>query len=230
VTAVLPAASRAASCGADQLPALTQALLAEQVGALPGAVSATVVTVAGPRLRPWAGAGPAGPDVDRLQARTGQGPAFPAAADADGRPVVSGDLWADERWRLPSAHGTPPVRSVVATALPGPERARAVLAVYGADDDLLQAAAGGALAAVVPDLAAAVCVVRARLEVADLQVALTTNRTIGAAIGITMVSRHLPYEQAAELLRTLSNHTNTRLGELAEEILFTGLVPDPPGR
>lgn len=175
-----PAAARAAACADAELPALTRALLTELVEALPGAVSATVVTGAGPRLRSWAGVGPAGPDVDRLQARTGRGPAFTAAADPAGRPVVSRDLWTDGRWRLPRAHGTPLVHPVVAVALPGQERARAVLTVHGADDDLPAVSAGGALA-------------------------------------------------AAELLRALSNATNTRLGQLADEVLFTGLVPEPPG-
>ena len=74
------------------------------------------------------------------------------------------------------------------------------------------------------------CVVRARLEVAGLQVALTTNRTIGAAIGITMAARRLPYDAAVDLLRSLSNTTNVSLGDLAEAILFTGEIPEVPDR
>jgi hypothetical protein len=231
VTAVavpLPAAVRAAACPADELPELLRALLAELAGSVPAARSATLVTVATPRsgprarLRPWVGSGPEGHDLDAAQAAAGQGPAFVAAATDE--LVVCADVAADPRWELPGVPST----SVVAAALPGAGPARAVLVVHGDGPDLTDPAAVALVTDALPDLAAAVAVVQARVEAANLQLALASNRAIGAAIGVAMGARKLPYDEAAALLRSLSNHTNTRLVDLAEQVLLTGEVPELP--
>lgn len=222
----LPAAVRAAVCGADELPQLVHTLLAELVEAVPPARSATVVTLATPRsgpgarLRPWATSGPAGHDLDAVQAAAGQGPAFLAVATDE--MVVSADVARDPRWELPAA----PVSSAVVVALPGAAAARAVLAVHGDSADLTDPAVVALVGEAVPDLAAAVAVVQARVEAANLQLALASNRTIGAAIGVAMAAHKLTYEEAARLLRSLSNHTNTRLVDLAEQVLLTGEVSE----
>ncbi|MEI4272947.1 ANTAR domain-containing protein [Klenkia sp. LSe6-5] len=218
-------ATRAAVCSPEELAQVAHAALVDLVDALPAAVSATVVTVTqGSRLRPWASSGPAGLDLDTVQAAAGGGPAVTAAADPD-QLVVTGDVWADPRWDLAADGPTPPVRSVVATALPGTARARAVLVVHGTGPDLADPSVVEQVEVALPDLAAGVAVVQARLEVVDLQRALASNRVIGAAIGVAMSAHKLPYDTAAELLRTVSNHTNTRLADLAEQILLTGEVP-----
>lgn len=225
------AAVRAASCSAEELPQLVRRLLAELVESVAPARTATVVTLSvprsavGPRLRPWAGSGPADHDLDAAQAAAGQGPAFLAAAIDE--PVVSDDVAADPRWVL--APATVPVTSVVAIALPGAPGPRAVLVVQGDGPDLTDAVGVAQVVDAVPELTAAVAVVRARLEVANLQLALTSNRTIGAAIGVAMATCKLPYDDAAHLLRSLSNHTNTRLLDLAEQVLLTGELPAVPG-
>ncbi|SCX43423.1 ANTAR domain-containing protein [Klenkia marina] len=218
----VPAAVRAATCAADQLPQLARALLVELVEAVPPAQSASVVTLAGPRLRPWASSGAPADELDQLQAAVGDGPVFLAAADDE--LVVSDDLARDPRWGLAARPGT----SLVAVALPGAATARAVLTVLGDGPGLVDPAVVASVTGAVPDLAAAVAVVQARLEAANLQLALASNRTIGAAIGVAMAAHKLPYDEAAALLRSLSNHTNTRLIDLAEQVLLTGEVPDPP--
>jgi hypothetical protein len=227
------AAVRAASCSAEELPQLVRRLLAELVESVAPARTATVVTLsvprsaAGPRLRPWAGSGPADHDLDAAQAAAGQGPAFLAAATDE--PVVSDDVAADPRWVLAPVSVSAMLTSVVAIALPGAPGPRAVLVVQGDGPDLTDAVGVAQVVDAVPELTAAVAVVRARLEVANLQLALTSNRTIGAAIGVAMATRTLPYDDAAQLLRSLSNHTNTRLLDLAEQVLLTGELPAVPG-
>ena len=57
---------------------------------------------------------------------------------------------------------------------------------------------------------------------ANLEVALRSSRTIGAAIGILMIRHHLREEEAFQLLRKTSMDTNRKLRDLAEEVVRTG--------
>ena len=226
VTAVhdLPASVRASTCSPDQLVQLAESLLADLLATVPGSVSATIVTVTATGLRPWASAGPGGADLDRGQTDTRQGPAFTAAGQVE--PVVAGDLAADPRWALHL--GEQPIRSAITVALPGSAMPPAVLSVYGHRADLTTPSHVEQVLLRAKELTAAVCIIRARREIEDLQAALVTNRAIGAAIGIVMSSRRMTYDAATDLLRAVSNNTNTRLGDLAEAILFTGEIPDAP--
>ncbi|MCO7220918.1 ANTAR domain-containing protein [Klenkia sp. PcliD-1-E] len=203
-----------------------QVVLAEVVASLP-AVGTGIVSFTGTtsRLRTWVSVGPDAVAVGRAQERADRSP---AVATLQHWPApISGHLRSDPRWALDPSTVPTSVHTVAATPLPGTDRNPAVLCVYGPDDALLTTAAADDLHGLVPDVAAAVCVVQARLEVADLQAALTTNRTIGAAIGITMAAHRLTYDQAAGLLKSVSNTTNTRLADVADDILLTGLAPDP---
>jgi tetrahydromethanopterin S-methyltransferase subunit F len=72
---------------------------------------------------------------------------------------------------------------------------------------------------------------RLRAELADtqaradhLEVGLRTNRRIGAAIGIVMSEYRLSIDAAFELLRTISQHTNRKVRDLAEDVLYTGTL------
>lgn len=59
----------------------------------------------------------------------------------------------------------------------------------------------------------------AREHVAQLERALTTSRTIGAAIGILMTSRDIDQDQALKVLKEASSRSNTPMRELAETIV-----------
>lgn len=56
-------------------------------------------------------------------------------------------------------------------------------------------------------------------QVAELQRALVSSRTIGAAIGILMASRQIGQEDALEVLKATSQRTNTKLRSLAETLV-----------
>jgi AmiR/NasT family two-component response regulator len=58
-----------------------------------------------------------------------------------------------------------------------------------------------------------------------LEVAVTTNRQIGAAIGILMHQHKITESQGFELLREISQRTNRKLRDLADELVFTGALP-----
>lgn len=62
-------------------------------------------------------------------------------------------------------------------------------------------------------------------QIEHLQIALRSNREIGAAVGVLMARRHLPYPQAFDLLLRTSQNSNRKLAAVADRVLFTGLLP-----
>lgn len=62
-------------------------------------------------------------------------------------------------------------------------------------------------------------------RVRNLEVALTTNRDIGVAIGIVMTTRQVTKDTAFDLLRTASQHLNRKLRDVADQVISTGSVP-----
>lgn len=68
----------------------------------------------------------------------------------------------------------------------------------------------------------------AERQVANLEVALSSNRDIGTAIGILMNAHLVTQEQAFAMLRTASQHGHRKLREIANEVIFTGSISTPP--
>jgi hypothetical protein len=64
-------------------------------------------------------------------------------------------------------------------------------------------------------------------HVAELQAALVSSRTIGAAIGILMSSRRIGQDDALTILKETSQRTNTKLRELAETLVADAEVARP---
>lgn len=60
----------------------------------------------------------------------------------------------------------------------------------------------------------------------NLERALASNRTIGAAMGILMAQERVTSEQAFLRLRECSQATNRKLREVAEDVVVTGTMPD----
>jgi hypothetical protein len=58
-----------------------------------------------------------------------------------------------------------------------------------------------------------------RTKVANLEIALTSNREIGISIGIVAATREITPEQAFEFLRDTSQHANRKLRDIAAEII-----------
>jgi hypothetical protein len=56
----------------------------------------------------------------------------------------------------------------------------------------------------------------------QLQRALVSNRQIGMAMGILMERHKLTHEQAFDRLRDLSQRSNVKLHDVAEQIIYTG--------
>jgi PAS domain S-box-containing protein len=65
-----------------------------------------------------------------------------------------------------------------------------------------------------------------RDEIANLRIALTTNRTIGAAVGIIMALHRLSQDEAFQVLNRASQDQNIRLQDLADDVVATGGLDD----
>ena len=64
----------------------------------------------------------------------------------------------------------------------------------------------------------------ARARADNLEIALRTNRRIGAAVGVLMSEYCLSPEDAFDLLRVVSQDTNCKIIDLAEDVLYTGTL------
>jgi hypothetical protein len=69
----------------------------------------------------------------------------------------------------------------------------------------------------------------AREKIANLERALTSNRRIGAAVGILMYRHKITYDQAFELLRVASQESHRKLHDIAEDVLTLGQISLPHG-
>jgi hypothetical protein len=77
-------------------------------------------------------------------------------------------------------------------------------------------------AAIAPDRAALL------VQVDNLQVALTSNRIIGAAVGVLMARHGVAYPDGMSQLKTASQNANRRLLDVANDVLCTGQLPVTP--
>ena len=66
---------------------------------------------------------------------------------------------------------------------------------------------------------------QAENKAANLERALSSNRQIGAAMGILMARLHLTDGQAFDLLRKTSQNRHRKLRDIAEEVMMTGELP-----
>lgn len=68
---------------------------------------------------------------------------------------------------------------------------------------------------------------QAQLEAANLRAALESNRTIGMAIGLSMERWSLSADAAFAVLRRHSQDSNTKLRDIAADLVATGQLPAP---
>jgi len=117
-----------------------------------------------------------------------------------------------------------PVRSVLSFGLRLHDRALGVLTFYARRANAFDsdARARAALLADHATIAIEAATVADRAE--NLRSALDSNRLIGAAVGVLVERHKCSPEQAFDLLRVVSQRTNRRLADLAEELVRTGKV------
>jgi GAF domain-containing protein len=117
-----------------------------------------------------------------------------------------------------------PVRSVLSFGLTLNGRAMGVLTFYARHPEAFDSGAQGRAALLADHATIAIEAASVADRAENLRTALDSNRWIGAAVGVLVERHKCSPEQAFDLLRVVSQRTNRRLAELAEELVRTGKV------
>jgi GAF domain-containing protein len=190
----------------------------EAVGCDAAAVS---LVAAGRRIQPAAGTSRAAYRAEQLQGSLGEGPGRVAA---EGREVVvSDDLGADERWPLWAGDVAElGFRSSLTVPLHERGRVFAVLQLYSQQP----AAFGAEQNAIATLLARRSSVALAAVRRTDhLKQAVDARTVIGQAEGILMERFGLDAEAAFAVLRRYSQQGNTKLHDVAEQVVRERALP-----
>ncbi len=193
-------------------------------------VEGAALTVLPPRSRPrsMAATGPLPRRADELQYSIGEGPCLDAAEGDD--LVWVDDLAADGRWPAfaTAVVAELGVRSIISVRLRLESDLRAALNLYATVPGALTAVDRVNAAIFGSFVALALDAERALEEASNLQLALQTNRQIGIAIGILMGRDLITAEQAFRELREVSQATNRKLRDVAQDVIETGELPHAP--
>ena len=177
------------------------------------------------RARTTAVSDPHAAVLDELQYRTGGGPCLTALETTA---VVVSDFATEGRWpaftALAVAEGT--ATGSISYPLASAGHNATSLNLY---TDLVGGCHGmdveaATLAASIFSLV--LTAINQRDQVRNLDIALTTSRSIGAAIGILMHRHRWTYDQAFDAMRHVSQHTHRRLRDIASDVLLVGDLPD----
>lgn len=202
-------AARAVQCVADNVT---------------GTQYATVTACARGVLRTVASTDPAAAVLDRWLATSGQGPVW---STTSGRTALalSANIGADSRWTLPAIEdGAPAVQSVLTVRLPvAPAGIGWALNAYSGTPNCFDDNSTENLRLLSIPVAGAMTNAYNR---ANLQLAVATRDVIGQAKGVLMERYRLDADRAFELLRRVSQSTNCKIYELAEQLAHTGQLPE----
>lgn len=204
------------------IDATLQGVTASAVDLIESVESADVLLVAGPELfRSVAATSQLAVEIDDLQKRFREGPCLDAAI---GKTVVMcNDLRDDARWpSFAEAAVAAGVHSLMSFQLYTHNARMGALNLFGTKPDAFTAEHEAVGAMLATHAAVALIADDERLQ---FQSALASRDIIGQAKGMIMERFEVDAVRAFELLRSLSQNTNTRLAEVAEELVSRG--PDP---
>lgn len=197
------------------------------VRAIIGAEHAGLTVVRGKHFATPAASDAVAPMVAGIEYETGEGPCL-AAIRAE-QTVQSPDLSVETRWPQFCARVTAEtkVRSMLCYRLFLQGDTLGALNLYSTEVDAFSGAADRALGEVFA--AHAAVAMRAAAEhdhVAHLERALDSNRRIGAATGIIMCRHDLTEDAAFARLRTVSQRSNRKLRDVADDVVMTGRLDE----
>ncbi len=157
-------------------------------------------------------------DVDRMQERFGEGPCLDAAAgDAM---VLCNDLRDDPRWpRFAEAAVAAGVHSTMSFQLYTHDKRMGALNLFGNEPQAFTAQSQAVGAMFATHAAVALITNDERLQ---FKSALASRDIIGQAKGMIMERFDVDAVRAFELLTKLSQNTNRRVAEIAEELVARG--------
>jgi transcriptional regulator with GAF, ATPase, and Fis domain len=191
---------------------------ATAVELIDGVDSADVLIITDGEFRSAAPTSEVAPQIDQAQERTGEGPCLDAIT-AD--PIVrSSDLAEEERWpRFAAEAVAAGVHSVLSFQLYTHGADRGALNLFGFQPQVFSGEAE-TISAMLASHAAAALVAANRQH--QFESALASRDTIGQAKGMIMERFNVDAVQAFELLRKLSQDSNTPLHRLAQELISRG--------
>lgn len=164
--------------------------------------------------------------VDAIETECGEGPCLDAIEYDD--ITVANDLASeDQRWPkfVERALQETPVRAMFGTRIFLSGEDRGALNFYASEPnafDQLDIGIGAMLSAVA-SLALQHAMEQKRRV--NLEIALESSRVIGMAMGIIMANRLCTADQAFDALRRVSQETNRKLRDVAQEVTETGTLP-----
>jgi GAF domain-containing protein len=170
---------------------------------------------------------PLASDLDARQFAAGEGPCLDVIEHRD--LVEVADLEVDLRWPTFARQAVDlDVRSVLGVCAPVSGLGRAALTFYADEPDAFDPADRAVATILGAFVGVALESEQLRQRVANLEIALATNRHIGTAIGIVMARELLTPDQAFDRLRSISQRRRRKLRDVADEVVRTGEVPDAP--
>ncbi len=166
--------------------------------------------------------------IDVLQQRFSEGPCLDAGAGAGEAIVVCNDLRGESRWpRFAEAAVAAGVRSVMSFQLYTYDKRMGALNLFGTQADAFTAESRPVGAMFATHAAVALIADDERLQ---FRSALASRDVIGQAKGMIMERFDVDAVRAFELLIKISQDSNTRLADIAEELVSRGAEPIPNPR
>jgi hypothetical protein len=202
---------------------------------MPGASDAGITRAwsSGRRFETVAATGDLPRAVDRIQYDLRSGPCVDAATEHT--VFRTGDLRTDPRWpefgrRASEETGTRSMLSVRLYTEGDADEQGAALNMYACEVDAFDDSDQLIGTLLASHGALAVAGAAARQKIANLEIALGSNRQIGVAIGILMAQYKITEEAAFDLLRIVSQHTQRKISDIAPDVVRTGTIELPDGR
>jgi GAF domain-containing protein len=170
--------------------------------------------------------------VDQIQYDLGSGPCVDAVVQE--AVYNAGDLRTDPRWpefgqRAVEARGIVSMLSI-RLYLEADDDVIAGLNMYSHQPAAFDAASETVALLLATHGALAVARAEARRKADNLTIALKSSREIGIAMGVLMNAAKVTREQAFDLLRIASQHSQRKLADIATEVADTGVLPAIPNR
>ncbi|HEX3327565.1 MAG TPA: GAF and ANTAR domain-containing protein [Actinomycetota bacterium] len=187
--------------------------------AIDAADACGISLVTGKRIHTVAVTSDIGNTIDALQIETGEGPCMSSIKEQ--ATFYIPDMSQDETWPVFSslAAQATGISSLLGYVLQVGEGALGAMNVMSFQVDAFdaEAIAAGALFAAQAGVALSNALTHRQSEekVEQLEEGIRTRQVIGEAVGIVMATRQVNADEAFEILKTISQHTNVKLKEVA---------------
>lgn len=165
--------------------------------------------------------------ADKIQRKVGSGPCLAAISESD--TIRVDDLATDPRWPefAGAACSELGMRSMLASVFLVDDHVLGALNIYSAATHAFDARDEKLVAILGSAAVTAMRAVRHQDRADHMERALHTSRRIGVALGILMATRGVDLDQAWALLSKASQDSNTKVSELADQVVRQGFLNDP---